>query len=193
MNLIEQIDDILPQTQCRQCGYDGCIAYACAIAMDGAPINRCAPGGQKGIDELARLLDRETCALDPEYGQEMPLEVAHINAEHCIGCRKCVVVCPTNAIVGAPKRLHGILTDWCTGCALCVTPCPVDCIEMVPAPFEWTRERAHAARQHYREKLQREEKREQERLKKLESDSDSARAKKRALIASILDQVNLKI
>ena len=90
MNLIEQIDDILPQTQCRQCGYDGCMAYACAIALDGAPINRCAPGGQKGIDELARLLDRPSCELDPEYGQEMPLEVAQINAEHCIGCRKCV-------------------------------------------------------------------------------------------------------
>ena len=98
MTLIEQIDDILPQTQCRQCGYDGCMAYACAIAMEGAPINRCAPGGQKGIDELARLLDRPSCTLDPEYGQEVPLEVAQINAEQCIGCRKCVAVCPTGAI-----------------------------------------------------------------------------------------------
>ena len=63
---------------------------------------------------------------------------------------------------------------------------------MVPAPFEWTREREQTARAHYRAKLVREEKHEKQRLQKLETDSDSARAKKKALIASILDQVNLK-
>ncbi len=190
MTLIEQIDDILPQTQCRQCGYDGCMAYACAIAMEGAPINRCAPGGQKGIDELARLLDRPSCTLDPEYGQEVPLEVAQINAEQCIGCRKCVAVCPTNAIVGAPKRLHGVLTDWCTGCALCLIPCPVDCIEMVPAPFEWTRERADAARMRYRAKLDREKARAEAHQKRMAR--DTSEDKKKNLIADIMARVNKK-
>ena len=155
-HLIDAIDDVLPQTQCRQCGYNGCRNYAWAIAMGEAPINRCAPGGQKGIEALAKVTGHEVIALDPEYGHEVPLELAHINPDTCIGCRKCVAVCPTNAILGAPKRLHGVISDWCTGCALCVTACPVDCIDMRPAPFEWTHEKALKARRLYREKLQRE-------------------------------------
>lgn len=186
-HLIDAIDDVLPQTQCRQCGYNGCRNYAWAIAMGEAPINRCAPGGQKGIEALAKVTGHEVIALDPEYGHEVPLELAHINPDTCIGCRKCVVGCPTNAIVGAPKRLHGVISDWCTGCALCVTACPVDCIDMRLASFEWTHEKALKARRLYREKLQREKKREAERNAKLSA--QSAADKKKALLADILSRV----
>ena len=186
-HLIDAIDDVLPQTQCRQCGYDGCRNYAWAIAMGEAPINRCAPGGQKGIDALARVTGQEPLTLDPEYGHEVALEVSQINPDTCIGCRKCVAVCPTNAIVGAPKRLHGVITDWCTGCALCIVACPVDCIEMIPAPFEWTHERALAARRRYRQKLEREKRRQSERDEKL--NAQSAADKKKALLADILARV----
>lgn len=183
-SLIDQIDDVLPQTQCRQCGYDGCRAYAWAIVMDEAPINRCAPGGKKGIEALARVTGRPVVELDPEYGHEVPLEVSHIKADLCIGCRKCVLACPTNAIVGAPKRMHAVITDWCTGCALCVVPCPVDCIEMVPAPFEWTQERARVARERYKSKLHREKAKREAREKRLAHNTTTE--KKKSLIADIL-------
>ena len=186
-NLIEAIDEVLPQTQCRQCGFDGCRNYAWAIAMGEAPINRCAPGGQKGINALARVTGQKPLALDPEYGHEVPLEVSRINPDVCIGCRKCVAVCPTNAIVGAPKRLHGVITDWCTGCALCIVACPVDCIDLKPATFEWTRERALAARARYRQKLQRERDRQAERDAKLNAQSSAD--KKKAILADILSRV----
>ena len=187
-NLIDAIDDVLPQTQCRQCGYDGCRAYAWAMAIDQAPINRCAPGGQKGIAELARVTGRPELPLDPEYGHEAEQAVSRINPDLCIGCRKCVAVCPTNAIVGAPKRLHAVLTDWCTGCALCVIPCPVDCIEMVPAPFEWTRERAHAARSRYLAKKARDKVRELENNRRLSAQTQTE--KKKALLSAILAKIN---
>ena len=186
-NLIEKIDAVLPQTQCRQCGYENCRAYAWAIAIDDAPINRCAPGGQKGISRLAEVTNQKEIPLDPEYGHEMPQEVSHIKPDLCIGCRKCVAVCPTNAIVGAPKRLHAVMTEWCTGCALCVIPCPVDCIEMVPAPFEWTPERAADAKAHYLAKQKREKERSLDRGKRLNEQTSAA--KKKALLASILAQV----
>lgn len=186
-HLVDAIDDVLPQTQCRQCGFDGCRNYAWSIAMGEAPINRCAPGGQKGIEALSRITGHPVVPLDPEYGHEVPLELARIKPEQCIGCRKCVAVCPTNAIVGAPKQLHGVISEWCTGCALCIIACPVDCIEMIEAPFEWTQERAHQARKHYREKLEREKKRLLLREAKL--NAQSANDRKKALLADILSRV----
>lgn len=189
-SLIDKIDDVLPQTQCSQCGYAGCRAYAWAIVMDEAPINRCAPGGKKGIEALAKVTGRDVIELDPEYGHEVPLEVSHIKPELCIGCRKCVAVCPTNAIVGAPKRMHAVITDWCTGCALCVVPCPVDCVEMVPASFEWTTERAHAARDRYKAKQQREKLKREAHDKRMAA--ETTQEKKKNLIADILKRAQKK-
>ena len=68
--IVEQINAILPQTQCGQCNYPGCKPYAEAIASGEAPINQCPPGGQEGIKKLAELLDVEVLDLNPENGQE---------------------------------------------------------------------------------------------------------------------------
>ena len=124
----QAIDDLLPQTECRQCGFDGCAAYAQAVADGLAPINRCAPGGARGIAELAKATGLPFVALDPEYGTEMPFARAQIRAEECIGCSWCVRACPTDAIGGSPKHLHAVLEARCTGCSLCAPACPMDCI-----------------------------------------------------------------
>ncbi len=130
-SVVEQINAILPQTQCGQCGYPGCRPYAEAIAL-GAPINQCPPGGESGIQALAALLDVEPLALDAEHGVEKPRETAFIREAECIGCTKCIQACPVDAIVGAAKLMHTVIANECTGCDLCVAPCPVDCIEMRP-------------------------------------------------------------
>ena len=171
--LAQRIDDALPQTQCTQCGYDGCAPYARAIALEHTPINQCPPGGAAGIAELARITGQPVIALNPENGVEQPLRVATIIEDECIGCTKCIQACPVDAIVGAAKLMHTVLADRCTGCELCVPPCPVDCIEM-PAATDpnWTRTRAHTAREQYQlreQRLQREKtEREQRRHQKLE-------------------------
>src|SRR5699024_1658024 len=121
---------LLPQTQCTQCGYDGCRPYAQAIADGQAAINRCPPGGQAGVEKLAALLGQPVIPLDTERGLPGPLQVAVIDEAHCIGCTLCIQACPVDAIVGANKLMHTVLPDVCTGCELCVAPCPVDCIDM---------------------------------------------------------------
>jgi electron transport complex protein RnfB len=129
---VDAIHALLPQTQCTRCGFQGCRPYAEAIAAGTSAINRCPPGGHSTIRHLASLLQTEELALDPECGSEGPAMVAHIDADRCIGCARCLPPCPVDAIVGAQRQMHTVLNDLCTGCELCIAPCPVDCIALIP-------------------------------------------------------------
>lgn len=132
--MVERIDRLLPQTQCGQCNYPGCRPYAKAIAAGEADINQCPPGGEACVRALAELLGREPKPLNPDHGAVKPPVVALIVEADCIGCTKCILACPVDAIVGAPKQMHTVIADLCTGCELCLPPCPVDCIVLVPPP-----------------------------------------------------------
>jgi len=129
-----RIDALLPQTQCTRCGYPACRDYAAAIALGEAEINQCPPGGAAGIAALAQLLGRAPKPLNPANGVEQPMQVAWIDETLCIGCTKCIQVCPVDAIVGANKFMHSILANECSGCELCIPACPVDCITMTDDP-----------------------------------------------------------
>ena len=148
-DLVDRIETLLPQTQCEQCGYQGCRPYAEAIADGSAPINRCPPGGDTTIARLGKLLGVAPLALDPAFGPSRPFARARIDEATCIGCTLCIRACPVDAIVGATKWMHTVISDRCTGCELCLPPCPVDCIAMIPARREWTTDDAVAARTHY--------------------------------------------
>lgn len=134
--LVEQIDAILPQTQCGQCGYPGCKPYATAIAQEGEKLNKCPPGGEVVIARLSELLGVEAEPLDAEHGAEKQRQIAYIREDECIGCTKCIQACPVDAILGAAQLMHTVIAEECTGCDLCVEPCPVDCIDMIDAPVE---------------------------------------------------------
>ncbi len=130
--LVRRLDALLPQTQCTKCSYPACRPYAEAMAAGEADINQCPPGGEPTIAELAAALGREAKPLNPANGAYRAPQVAVIDEAICIGCRKCIVACPVDAIVGAPKLMHTVIASWCTGCELCLPPCPVDCIALVP-------------------------------------------------------------
>lgn len=139
-SLVDRINNLLPQTQCGQCGYEGCRPYARAIHA-GTAINQCPPGGNETIIRLANLLNLSPLPLNSAHGEIKALEVAVIREAECIGCTKCIVACPVDAILGGPKVMHTVIETECTGCDLCVEPCPVDCIDMVTvetlAPAYW--------------------------------------------------------
>ena len=130
--LAEQIDSLLPQTQCTKCGYQGCRPYADAIVASEAEIDQCPPGGDEGVAKLAALLGRAPKQLNPEFGEYRPPTVAVIDEAACIGCARCLPPCPTDAILGANKWMHTVVPELCTGCELCIPVCPVDCIRMEP-------------------------------------------------------------
>ena len=149
------VDRLLPQTQCRRCGYLGCRPYAEAIVAGTASINRCPPGGGETIAALARLLDTAPLPLDPDCGPTPLRSVAAVDNGRCIGCTKCILACPVDAIVGAPRHQHHVLADRCTGCELCLPPCPVDCIVMKPLAQDWSAADAARGRRHHRARLER--------------------------------------
>ncbi len=137
--IAEQINQLLPQTQCGQCNFPGCKPYAEAIASGEAPINQCPPGGQDGVKALAELLGVEEIPLNAEYGEEKSEpEIAYIIEKDCIGCTLCIQACPVDAILGSAKHMHTVISSECTGCELCIAPCPVDCIVMQEKPKKIT-------------------------------------------------------
>jgi electron transport complex protein RnfB len=133
-DLADRIDALLPQTQCTRCGFDGCRPYAESVARGESAINRCPPGGAPVIGRLSALLGVPVLPLDGTRGREEPPRVAVVVEADCIGCAKCIDVCPTDAIAGARKWLHAVIEADCSGCELCIPACPVDCIVLVAAP-----------------------------------------------------------
>jgi len=131
--LTERLDRLLPQTQCGQCGFDGCRPYAAAMARGEAGVERCPPGGDAGARALARVLGVPAVPFDRTRGTRTPPQVAVIVEADCIGCTKCIQACPVDAIVGGAKFMHTVIAALCTGCELCIPPCPVDCIVLQPA------------------------------------------------------------
>ncbi len=159
VELVEQIDAILPQTQCKKCGFPACRPYAEAIAEGRADINQCPPGDWEGILKLANLLGVEPKPLNTYHGISKPQAVASIDENLCIGCTLCIQACPVDAIAGAAKQMHTVISAECTGCELCISPCPMDCISMVPVKNKTDavsrKQAADHARARYQFKLQR--------------------------------------
>lgn len=155
----KDIDAILPQTQCGLCGYGGCMPYAKAMSDDKAPIDLCPPGGVETLEALAILLKQDaTPYLESMKVKTKPPAQAVIREAECIGCTKCISACPVDAIIGAAKSMHVVLSDYCTGCELCISPCPVDCIDMVPIK-KLDKENEQQGRDHSRARFQRREQR----------------------------------
>jgi electron transport complex protein RnfB len=198
--LAERIDALLPQTQCTKCGYPACRPYAEAIARGEAEINQCPPGGDAVIRGLAALLGRKVLPLNPRNGIEQPRRVALIDEARCIGCTLCIQACPVDAIVGAAKLMHTVVTELCSGCDLCVAPCPVDCIAMLPAVGAdaiWDQTRAHAARERLERRRSRQERDRRERAERLaaralKAKKDPDAEKKRAIIQAAIERARAR-
>lgn len=215
LSLADQIENLLPQTQCSKCGYPACRPYAEAIADGSAGYNQCPPGGSQGIVRLAHLLGKPVIPLNPVNGVERTRACAVIDEQACIGCTLCIQACPVDAIIGAAKQMHTIMADACTGCDLCVAPCPVDCITMAEVTPDqtgwdaWSQEQADAARHRHdfrTMRLQREKEENDARLaakaaaKLREAEAVSARSpeekaeqdRKKAIIQAAIERARLK-
>lgn len=154
----EEIDALLPQTQCGLCGFSGCMPYAEALASrKESAIDLCPPGGVNGLIGLGNLLKVNPDPFIEEMTKKAkPPLVAVIRENECIGCTKCIQACPVDAILGGSKQIHTVIADECSGCELCIAPCPVDCIDLIPVTHTFSAEtNAKKYRKRYQERNKR--------------------------------------
>jgi Na+-translocating ferredoxin:NAD+ oxidoreductase subunit B len=189
---VDHINALLPQTQCGECGFNGCLPYAQALQAQLAPINLCPPGGINTLNALSKLLNQSAAPyLNEMQSKTRSPQLAKIDESSCIGCTKCIQACPVDAIVGAQKHMHIIINQDCTGCGLCVEPCPVDCIELLPLqqthydPQQAKRQYEHKQQRMLRDKHAKELNYQEKRT--LNASSDSTLAEKQAKKAYILE------
>ena len=129
--LVDEIAALLPGTNCGQCGMAGCSQAAQAIADGSATVTVC-PGGGRAL--AAALAENLGISIDLDaVGDDGP-KIAEVAEEICIGCCRCLKVCPTDALIGAPKQIHNVIREACTGCAACVERCPTEAVTMKPLP-----------------------------------------------------------
>jgi len=129
--LADELEDMLPNLQCGQCGYPGCRPAAEALSRGEAPVTLCPPGGMALAERLAKKLQVD---IDlSSFEQQVP-KIAYIHEDRCIGCTKCIAVCPTGCIIGGAKRVHTVVSWACLGDNHCVEVCSTGCIEMRPKP-----------------------------------------------------------
>jgi len=127
--VVDDIEAMLPGSNCGQCGFPGCGSAAEAVASGDVEVTMCPPGGKSLAQELANLLNIEVDLS--AVNDEIPM-LATVNEETCIGCTKCFKACPTDAILGAPKQIHVVIAEACTGCKACIDVCPTECLHMIP-------------------------------------------------------------
>ena len=122
-----ELEGLMPGSNCGQCGFPGCSAAANALANNEATVTLCPPGGKTLATGLAEKLGIDADLSDMEDKGPM---IAFVFEDLCIGCTKCIKRCPTDAIVGASKQIHGVVDDACTGCEACADVCPTGAITM---------------------------------------------------------------
>jgi len=144
--LVAEIEQVLPGSQCGQCGFPGCTGAALALAEGSAPVTLCPPGGRAVVQALAAKLGVE--ADLSSVADSVPM-TAEVKEEICIGCTRCFKVCPTDAIMGAAQQIHVVFREACIACGKCEEVCPTESIKLQPIlvtlqSWYWHKPRAEA-------------------------------------------------
>lgn len=129
--LVAELVEILPGSQCGQCGFPGCAGAAQALSEGHAPVTLCPPGGRAVAQALAARLGVDADVSGVEDAAPM---IAEVREELCIGCTRCFKVCPTDAIMGAAQQIHSVFREACTACGKCEEVCPTESVRLQKIP-----------------------------------------------------------
>lgn len=155
---VEMIQSILPGANCGACGFPGCAGYADAIALHGAGMTFCAPGGAAVAKEIAKIMGATVDVSDEKKVARVLCQGDNLKTKKkydfngdiktcaaiknyaggdkscnysCLGYGDCERVCPTNAIKVNERGIAEVDESKCISCEMCVKVCPKSVITMI--------------------------------------------------------------
>ena len=155
---VEKITGVLAGANCGACGCAGCADYAKCVVEEGAPVNKCVPGGAKAAAAIAEIMGVEATAAEPmkavvscsgtcdktskRYEFDGIQSCQAVKGLYggdglckfgCLGYGDCTRACAFDAmhIVDGIAKVD---REKCTGCGACANKavCPQTIIRMVP-------------------------------------------------------------
>jgi RnfABCDGE-type electron transport complex B subunit len=154
---IDDVEELLPSTNCGACGMPGCRAFAEAVVTGTEQPSGCTVMGSEdrediavylGVDagaantRVARLLcagGKNEAVQNSDYsGMETCKAAAAVAgggkgcAWGCLGLADCEVSCLLDAIYMNDDNLPVVIPELCTACNDCVEACPKDLFVLMP-------------------------------------------------------------
>lgn len=154
---IDEVEGLLPKSNCGACGQPGCRAFAEKVVSGELPPSKCSVSSPEGVERIAAflgvdagVLDRLTARLHCAGGVSQARQAAEYTgigscraaalvsgggkgcAWGCLGLADCEVACAFGAIEMNEERLPAVNPRRCTACGDCVRACPRLLFELIP-------------------------------------------------------------
>ncbi len=154
---IDNVEGMLPATNCGGCGYPGCRAFAEALVEGKTAPGKCGVGSPEELGRIAEYLgvdlgaeERRVARLACAGGKNVARNHARYHGLSscsaaalvagggkgcfwgCLGIGDCEVVCDFDAITMNAQGLPVVDESRCTACGDCVDACPKDLFSLVP-------------------------------------------------------------
>jgi len=155
--MLEELESLLPGTNCGACGTPGCRAFARSLLDGNAVPAACTVSTPEGVGRIAeflgvaagsvtRLVARLNCGGSRGFSPDLATyrgvrscrAAVLVNSGNracpwgCLGLGDCDIVCDFDAIHMAENGLPVVDEDRCTACGDCVDVCPLDLFTLEP-------------------------------------------------------------
>ena len=154
---IDEVEGLLPGSNCGACGQAGCRAFAQAVIRGDVTPAECTVMGDEERQDVAAYLgvdageaNRRVARLLCAGGSDVAVQRAeYLGIESCaaavavggggkgctwgcVGLADCAVACDFDAIVMNDHGLPVVIPELCTACGDCVDACPLDLFTLLP-------------------------------------------------------------